>query len=456
VRSERDRTRNGAFGRGGRRRPSAFTLVELLVALALMTILLTMIAQIFFRAGKTVAMARASVEIHQNARVALDTMLRDLASARMCNYANREGYFALSRDASGNPVLAFTTLATQDGATPLVKGVDAQFALVRYSLEASGRPVQTEKNQAPRPVYYLIKKVRFPQLAHTYVDMEEFSSDTRIEAECYPYPPATPPPANYVPAITSDVLALGVLSMNVRFLYAPGPGDGGRVYYQTVYDSGVSTAAGPASVTDNTKNWTSDAYKDTTVLRLLSWYGANLGVMPSGNTANTVNFPGQASMTAGALPPSYRIEAIGALWYTGGNTTVTTGSPNVVGGGGIAWVAGGVQPGDVFFGPDYAPHCISAVVDDTHLTLATAYAGPTATGNHVIYRRPAVTNPTWLTVAPSGANAVLLERLPPSEMSNNHHVRMPALVEVTLEMTDRFGTRTFTFTERFHVPASGW
>lgn len=274
----------------------AFTLVELLVALALMSILLTMIAQIFFRAGKTVGMARASIEVHQNARAAFDMMLRDLAAAQLCNYADRLGYFALT-DVDSQQAMTFTTLATQDGTTPLAQGVSPQLCLVRYCLESSGKPVQTDKNQAPRQVYYLVKKVRYPSLTDTTVNMDVFDNATLPERAAYQ---ALTPPAE---PVSADVLALGILDMQIRVLYGP-----------------------------------------------------------------------RSSLDTGAPP---------TVWY---------------------------------------------------------WSGATATS---------VTQPTWIATRPS-----YIERRSPMTSANS--VRMPALVEVTLEMTDRFGTRTFTFTERFYLPASAW
>jgi len=303
-------------GRGGGR-GVAFTLIELLVALALVSIMLTMMATIFFRAGRTVGMARASVEIHQNARAAFDMMLRDLASAQICNYADRTGYFALSRDtasAERATMLTFTTLATQEGATPLAPGVTPQVALVRYCLESSGKPIRFANDPAPCPVYYLVKKVRFPSLTDTNVDMDQFDNAALPERDAYQKldPPAEP--------VTSDVLALGVLDMQVRALYAPVNGEA-LTYY------GVVPPAAPPAV-----------------------------VQP------TINRP--------------------------------------------RWL---------------------------ELALPGGWAAPPP---------PAPT--------PDAASFVIERR------AVGEAVRMPALVEVTLVMTDRFGTRTFTLTERFHVPAAAW
>ncbi len=80
------------------RSSSGFTLIELLVALGLMAILMTMIATIFSQATQAFHMARASVEIHQNARATFNAMLRDLAAAEFTDYAAGRGHFAIEVD----------------------------------------------------------------------------------------------------------------------------------------------------------------------------------------------------------------------------------------------------------------------------------------------------------------------------------------------------------------------
>ena len=77
---------------------SAFTLIELMVAVGLMAILLTMIATIFFQATQSFRFARASIEIHESARAALNALVNDLTAAEFCSYdTNVQGYFALSQ-----------------------------------------------------------------------------------------------------------------------------------------------------------------------------------------------------------------------------------------------------------------------------------------------------------------------------------------------------------------------
>jgi type II secretory pathway pseudopilin PulG len=86
--------KHSAFGN----RHSAFTLIELLVAVGLTAILLTMIAVIFYGVSQAFGAARASIEIHESARAALNALLNDLTAASFTPYdSGVQGYFALSQ-----------------------------------------------------------------------------------------------------------------------------------------------------------------------------------------------------------------------------------------------------------------------------------------------------------------------------------------------------------------------
>ena len=88
------RLHNSAIGN----RQSAFTLIELLVSVGLMAILFAMIAVIFFEATQAFRVARASIEIHESARSALNALVNDLTAAEFSAYDNGvQGYFALSQ-----------------------------------------------------------------------------------------------------------------------------------------------------------------------------------------------------------------------------------------------------------------------------------------------------------------------------------------------------------------------
>jgi len=74
-----------------RRGSPAFTLVELLVAVALMTIFLTMVATVFTQSQGAFSKARASVAMSQEARAVFDIMQRDLQAAMLVTYYDTSG-----------------------------------------------------------------------------------------------------------------------------------------------------------------------------------------------------------------------------------------------------------------------------------------------------------------------------------------------------------------------------
>jgi len=217
-----------------------------------MAIFLSMIATVFFQAGTAFSVARSSVTIHQNARAAFDTLLRDLAAAQLCSYEDKEGYFAISWEPdpeAGYPVqsLTFTTLAEQPGAESLVKGVSPQVALVRYTLRFNGgsatikgdNPATTAiEDEYQVPTCDLIKQIRFPHLAYLFCDMGAFPKDDN------PYK------NNIVPdeAVTTDVVAIGVYDMRIRAYY--------RGDWLYVSDHGQTTGGGAGYIEDNTRLWT--------------------------------------------------------------------------------------------------------------------------------------------------------------------------------------------------------
>jgi len=175
-----------------------------------MALMMSMIATIFYQATRSFRVARASVEIHQNARGAFSMITNDLVAATKCSYEDKTGYFALGwipDPENGQPVqaLAFTSLADQSGARPLVPGVSPQVVLVRYTLQSDGGVVEQEGTQ--RRMFNLVKQVRFPQLVYSFVDMSEFNSLAN--------------PGQFTPDewVTTDVLAFGVLDMKARILY---------------------------------------------------------------------------------------------------------------------------------------------------------------------------------------------------------------------------------------------
>lgn len=88
------------------------------------------------------------------------------------------------------------------------------------------------------------------------------------------------------------------------------------------------------------------------------------------------------------------------VWYRAGTVSVTNGSPNVVGVGTL-WLTQ-ASIGDIFLGPNLVEHEITAIIDDTHLTVmqvngVAAYAGTTASAQlYAIIRNFTSTLPAQL------------------------------------------------------------
>ena len=364
-----------------RRSRAAFTLIELMVAIGLMALMMSMIATIFHQATQSFSIARAGVEVHQNARAAYGMMVNDFAAAKLCEYEDKAGYFALSWERSGasgepaTPAITFTTLADQAGATPLVPGVTPQVALVRYCLEWDGGTATFEGDDPEtttvvelsytRPTYNLMKRVRFPRLPYYYVDMNEFDQDFTPDE-----------------VVTSDILAMGVISMNVRMYYK---GD-----LLDVWDYGHASGGDAAGLEDG-KEWTPSPVNEK--VRILG-----------GNSAPQD-------------PPAARtITAV---------TTVT---------------------------PDPLVMRISAAFNPP-VTVNSPYRIEDTTIN-------ANSQPVWIELQSPGSGATgmlpmrVVEYASDLSGTTKEDFRMPYIVEVTLDLTDRKAVSRHVFNERFHIPAS--
>lgn len=358
-----------------------------------MAVFLTMVATIFHQAGTAFSFARSSVEIHQNARAALEIMLRDFTAAQLCSYDDKVGYFAIGwrKDAdSGDDVQAitFTTLAEQPGAKSTVTGAGAQVALVRYALQFSGATVtiegddpstlsKVEDEHAVR-IFNLIKQVRFPLLAQNYCDMSEFDDSFITDEDT-----------------TTDILAMGVYDMWVRIYY--------KGHYVEVLDYGrADTGTGALALVENGKDWPVFLPADTTV-RPLGGDGAPQEARDiASNTATQLN----ASFSpAPDEDTTYRIEQ---------DTSATEPDP--------------LQPENETPGWLEVPRRGDTIVPGKTYEDARMYP------MIVIERVP----------APSGSDRDSME------------IRMPYLVEVTLMMAHRQAKtkRTFTFTQRFNIPSA--
>ena len=374
---------------------SAFTLIELIVAVGLMALLMSMIATIFFQATQAFRNARASVEIHQNARAAYDIMLRDLAAATLVNYnPHYLGYFAIGWRPdveAGEPVatITFTTLADQSGAKAPSAVARPLVALVRYTLEWNGGQATLVGDDPDtgaveetynRRTYNLVKRVRFPLLAGTYCDVNQFNERLKDSDPTGGY---ENPDEDL--EITSDILAFNVVSMNVRILY--------RGHYVSVLDHGRATGGDNDTLLDastylgESKGWPALANERIRIL------GGN-------------NAPDSGTITDNSIDVSPN-------WAYGAPTARTTYR--------IENITGAAPPAVPY--PSYA-------------------------------------TPTWIESGPvDKANAlfpmVVIEDVSdPNVPVTPMDIRMPYLVEITLRMTDRKSLREYTFTQRFHIPAS--
>jgi len=98
---------------------AAFTLVEMMTAVGLTVIMLTIIAAIFTQASTVMSVSEAQAEIWQNARVIHDFLVRDLSGA--CLNANFQAFNAvngavvLADQKAGTDVVAFLSGTTNQG-----------------------------------------------------------------------------------------------------------------------------------------------------------------------------------------------------------------------------------------------------------------------------------------------------------------------------------------------------
>ena len=385
-----------------------------------MAIFMTMLATLFGQAGAAFSIARASVEIHQNARGAFDVMVRDFAAARLCSYEDRIGYFAVGWAeepewaAAGAtdpavPFIAFTTLAEQPGAKPLVPGVSSQVALVRYALRFNGGAVRLPDPDNPEktvehPTFDLIKQVRFPQLAYSTLDIESFPM------------PGEPDDVKraLIPdeTCTTDVIAVGVIEMRTRILYAG--------HYIEVLDHGRATRDSGfvneiLRLADGSdKAWPASPgpmLPANTDVRVVGGYGAPAVAeinRPASTATDLVATAGFAAIPR-AQKTAFRIEQRYPASDPPYSRTDSDGTGTA----------------------DGLPVWLEPPARDEEVVAGRTYSSCKMYPMLVIER-----------VAHTG--------------SNEMEIRMPYVVEVTLRIADqRTGTgKEFTFTERFHIRSS--
>ena len=451
-----------------------------------MAILLTMVAVIFYAATQGFRSARASIEIHESARSALNALMNDLTAAEFTAYDNGvQGYFALSQGPtdpatgaySGSPAptpananwrgawsgtasynvndcvsnggvsyisvaknnlnqsppnnptywnvfatdtLTFTTLAPQPSARYAAPEAVEQLALVRYALEWDGGSATLPGGKA-RPTFSLVKRVRFPAVSDPSLNMDIFNWSLVKTEFALPNPlPATSNDPDVILDIAglryaqSEIVAFHVLSMNVRLFCLPR-----KEPQQTKEPSEAFVETGLAV---GSVGGTGPILTDLAVpVAKTPWTNGEFGPLPPPSTATFLlrMYTGNDAGDVSAIPPNAPnpLNPLGPITgATSADTLQCTG----------AWTT---TP---------ATNSQYRVEGD----LATVFAG---TPNP-----PAANQPAWcqrVTPATSTTPAVIYNFFGPT-------YRPPALVEVTLEMTDVRATSSFMFTQRFYIPAS--
>lgn len=118
---------------------AAFTLVEMMTAVGLTVIMLTIIAAIFTQASTCVTVSDAQTEVYQNARVIHDFLVRDLSGACLnasfdtfkgFNNIDPVAYAAISAK-GGTDILLFLTGSANQGSS----GTEQNLCLVAYYLK---------------------------------------------------------------------------------------------------------------------------------------------------------------------------------------------------------------------------------------------------------------------------------------------------------------------------------
>lgn len=114
-----------------------FTLVEILIALALAALLLAGVYGTFFSLAGATARARQEMEKTRSIRGTLDLIRRELASARFVRESDRHPFILLDRDRFGMPASVITIAPT----TPPVPGVEDQAIVTWRTIEREGRVI---------------------------------------------------------------------------------------------------------------------------------------------------------------------------------------------------------------------------------------------------------------------------------------------------------------------------
>ena len=135
---------------------AGFTLVEVLVAVCLVTIILTTIYGVFSGVSAAKTRLEADSEAYHRARIIFDRLGREVRGAVPIGGADGKGVFRAGRDGGGRPILELTTTAVaQHGEA--ATGI----ALIRYSL--------AEDRERPRGQDVLLRSERSALQSETTV-----------------------------------------------------------------------------------------------------------------------------------------------------------------------------------------------------------------------------------------------------------------------------------------------
>ncbi len=152
-------------------RRRAFTLVELLVAMAILTVLLLTLSRVFFSIAETTQRQARRQEATEAARSVLDRIGHDLRTL----ITQGGGTFLATPSASGNDEISFLTLARPNAAT---SGAGAlRMARIRYRVEPLLEPGQS---------------VPIPTLTRTQEPVRWLSADYDLPAVLRRTPTAQP------------------------------------------------------------------------------------------------------------------------------------------------------------------------------------------------------------------------------------------------------------------------
>jgi type II secretory pathway pseudopilin PulG len=137
--------------RRGVRQVDGFTLVELLVAIGVVTLLLVLFLQLLSATTTTITRSNKQLDASSFARIALDRFGNDWSGAILTNGATALYY--TSPGSSGNSALAFVTASRARGPTSSATGwtTDTRSAYVGYKVTPFSQSVPGSSTQQPLP-----------------------------------------------------------------------------------------------------------------------------------------------------------------------------------------------------------------------------------------------------------------------------------------------------------------